>query len=141
MFRGPQPTRTIGQLVERESGLSTFSDAVQRAGLEDLLGGQDFITVFAPIDEAFENIQSDILEDEDELKAVILRHIVPGFPRRRVDLPAGDSSLETAGGEQITVTKSSSNKISAKSSFGSGKAVRHDVLGTNGVIFWLDGVL
>jgi uncharacterized surface protein with fasciclin (FAS1) repeats len=139
--RGPKPTKTIGQLVDQEQVLSTFSEAVKRTGLEDMLDGADFITVFAPTNEAFDKIPSDILEDEEELKAVILRHIVPGFPKRRADLPGGDSTLETAGGETITVTKSSSNKISAKSSEGEGKAVRHDVLGTNGVIFWLNGVL
>ena len=139
--RGPKPTKTIGQLVDQEQVLSTFSEAVKRTGLEDMLTGSDFITVFAPTDEAFENVPSDILEDDEKLKSLVLRHIVPGFPKRRSDLPSGDSSLETAGGQTITVTKSSSNKISAKSSEGEGKAVRHDVLGTNGVIFWMNGVL
>ena len=139
--RAPKPTKTVGQLVDREQVLSTFSDALKRTGLEDMLGGSDFVTVFVPTNEAFEKLPKDILEDDEELKSLVLRHIVPGFPKRRADLIEGDSTHETAGGDEITITKSSRRKVSVKSSEGEGKAVRNDILGTNGVVYWLNGVL
>ena len=109
--RGPKPTKTIGQLVDQEQVLSTFSEAVKKTGLEDMLTGSAFITVFAPTNEAFENVPSEQLRDDENLKSLVLRHIVPGFPKRRSDLPSGDSTLETAGGQMITVAKSSLNTV------------------------------
>ena len=139
--RGPKPTKSVAQLLDQEQVLNTFSRAIKTAGLQDMLDGPDFVTVFAPTNEAFENVSEKVLEDEEKVKSLVSRHIIPGFPRRRVDLPAGDSTHEDLSGATVTVTKSSDNQVSVRTAEGGGSAVRHDVVGTNGVLYWVNGVL
>jgi len=62
-------------------GATTLVDLVVKAGLEETLNGDGPFTVFAPTNEAFENLPQDTLDalmaDMELLKKVLLYHVLP----------------------------------------------------------------
>lgn len=82
---------------------STLCTAIEAAGLGDELAEGEW-TVFAPTDEAFENIPGDILAnamaDTDALTNLLLFHVVKGETLFSADLPckAGANLIEMANG-------------------------------------------
>merc|ERR1712227_781874 len=116
----PTPTQTIAELAIATPQLSTLLAAVQAADLVETLSGEGPFTVFAPTNEAFAEIPKDTLDallaDKEALTAVLLRHVVPGAALASCNVPRGTTSLDTAGGESIEVTRDRYIKI--KSSAG-----------------------
>ncbi len=72
--------------------LSTLVDAILAAGLEDDLASAEEITVFAPTNDAFAAIPSDILgavlEDVDLLTGLLTYHVTAGTQDPRKFVPA-----------------------------------------------------
>merc|ERR1711975_158945 len=132
----PAPTQTIAELAIATPQLSTLLAAVQAADLVETLSGEGPFTVFAPTNEAFAEIPKDTLDallaDKEALTAVLLRHVVPGAALASCNVPRGTTSLDTAGGESIEVTKDRYIKI--KSSAGEAGVVAFDIMATNGVV-------
>jgi len=83
--------------------LSTLVDAILAAGLEDALATAENITVFAPTNDAFAAIPSDIttaiLEDVDVLTAVLTYHVTAGAQDPRKFVPP--VKRETLSGEYV----------------------------------------
>merc|ERR1712062_495457 len=104
----PTPTQTIAELAIATPQLSTLLAAVQAADLVETLSGEGPFTVFAPTNEAF------------------------------AEIPRGTTSLDTAGGESIEVTRDRYIKI--KSSAGEAGVVAFDIMATNGVIHIVNSV-
>merc|ERR1712154_1242 len=121
--------QTIAELGVGNPNFSTLLAAVTAADLVDTLSGEGPFTVFAPTTSAFEKVPSD---------ALLLRHVVPGAALQGKNIPPGDTKLETAGGEEITVTRD--NYIKIASSAGSAHVVLFDVLASNGVVHALNSV-
>merc|ERR1711997_1015599 len=73
--------KTIAELVVSEPRFSTLLAAVKAADLVDTLSGEGSFTVFAPTNEAFKKVPEEalagLLANKEELKAVLLRHVVP----------------------------------------------------------------
>merc|ERR1712210_449953 len=105
----PAPTKNIAELAIATPQLSTLLAAVKAAGLVDTLAGDGPFTVFAPTNDAFAKIPEEtlngLLADKDALTAVLLRHVVPGAALKAKDVPKGDTKVKTAGGEEITVSR------------------------------------
>merc|ERR1711973_188375 len=81
---------------------------------------------------------STLLAKPDDLKAVLLRHVLPNkVPSSAI--PNGSTPVATVGGEEITVLRNY-NTIKVKSSAGSAKVILADVAATNGVIHAVDTV-
>ena len=137
------PTKTITELVVATPALSTLLAAVQAAGLADTLASEGPFTVFAPTNDAFAKIPSDVLNillaDKDALTAVLLRHVVPDAALKAQDVPHGTTSLKTAGGEEIEVTRN--RYIKVKSSAGEASVIATDILATNGVVHLVNTVI
>merc|ERR1711997_138404 len=72
------------------------------------------------------------------LTAVLLRHVVPGAALKAREVPKGTTTLKTAGGEEIDVTRG--RYITVKSSAGEAGVIAFDVLGTNGVVHLVNSV-
>merc|ERR1712060_827491 len=125
--------QTIAELVVSNPNFSTLLAAVKAADLVDTLSGEGPFTVFAPTNSAFEKVPADalnsLLADKEALTAVLLRHVVPGAALQGKNIPPGDTKLETAGGEEITVTRD--NYIKITSSAGSAHVLLFDVLASN----------
>merc|ERR1712234_78679 len=99
------PTKNIAELAIATPDLSTLLAAVKAAGLVETLAGEGPFTVFALINKAFAKIpkatMDGLLADKEALTAVLLRHVVP----------EGDTKVKTAGGEEITVSRTRYLKI------------------------------
>merc|ERR1712029_34469 len=130
--RGPKPTKNLLEMISKESELSKFGEALYSSGLDTKLSGSDFFTVFAPNDNAIQN------EDltEETVEAFVSHHLVKGFPRRRIDLSSGETSLATVAGDSIVVVKTG-NKISV----GDAAVVTPDIIATNGVLHIVNKIL
>merc|ERR1712241_1467636 len=103
------PDQTIADVVSTDPRFSTLLAAVKAAGLVDTLASEGPFTVFAPTNDAFAKIPEEplngLLADKDALTAVLLRHVVPGAALKAKAVPKGTTTLKTAGGEEIDVTR------------------------------------
>merc|ERR1711913_67715 len=135
--------KTIAELVVSEPRFSTLLAAVKAADLVETLSGEGSFTVFAPTNEAFSKVPSEalagLLANKEELKAVLLRHVVPSTIQGK-NIPPGTTALTTAGGEEISVTRDSNNLIQIQSAAGSAYVVLFDVIASNGVVHAVDSV-
>merc|ERR1711923_602154 len=138
----PAPTKTIAELAIATPQLSTLLAAVKAADLVETLSGEGPFTVFAPTNDAFAKIPADtlngLLADKEALTAVLLRHVVPGAALKASEVPKGTTTLKTAGGEEIDVTRG--RYITVKSSAGEAGVIAFDVLATNGVVHLVTSV-
>merc|ERR1711997_1149059 len=137
------PLPTIVEAAVATPALSTLVTAVQAAGLVDTLNGKGPFTVFAPTNDAFAKLPADALanllkpENVDQLKAVLLRHVLPTVIKAG-DIPAGSTTVKTAGSESITVINS--NGVRIVSSAGQANVIATDVITSNGVVHIVDTV-
>merc|ERR1719243_350584 len=138
----PTPTQTIAELAIATPQLSTLLAAVKAADLVETLSGEGPFTVFAPTNAAFAKVPEEtlngLLADKDALTAVLLRHVVPGAALKARDVPKGTTTVKTAGGEEIDVTRGRYNTV--KSSAGEAGVIAFDVLATNGVVHLVNSV-
>jgi uncharacterized surface protein with fasciclin (FAS1) repeats len=107
----PQPAATTWNIIENSPDLSEMRDAVETAGLVDLME-QDLITVLAPSNAAFEALRAtesgaELLEDPDRLAALLRRHVVVEsisageFPGRgQLDTAADADDCAALGAEE-----------------------------------------
>jgi len=134
---------TIVEAASATPELSTLVTAVQAAGLVDTLNGEGPFTVFAPNNDAFAKLPAETLasllepENIDQLEAVLLRHVLPTVILAG-DIPEGSTTVDTAGGETITVTNA--DGVTIESSAGKATVIATDVVTSNGVVHIVDTV-
>lgn len=91
--------------VAQAEGFSIFVQAIEIAGLTDLLTGEEGFTVLAPTDAAFNALPAGLLDDlianPGDLRQVLLHHIIQD-PYLAAEIPTG--SLRTSLGKNINVT-------------------------------------
>ena len=91
--------KTVVENAMGQPELSTLVAAIQRAGLAETLSGMGPFTVFAPINEAWENDVSTM--DRDDLREVLMYHVIEG------DFSASEltdgMTVVTLGGEEATI--------------------------------------
>ncbi|MBU8541326.1 fasciclin domain-containing protein [Falsiroseomonas tokyonensis] len=112
------PTRTLADTMAGDSRFSRFLDLITRAGMvEDFRSAQP-MTVFAPIDAAFQGAPANLLQqltgsgsqsggsqesvDRQRLAALINYHIVPGA-FRSTELTGAERRLTTRNGSDIAL--------------------------------------
>ena len=136
--------------VKGTANLSTLFNAVKSAGLVDHLMGDGPFTVFAPNNDAFNKLPGDLLKNpmkpgkEDQLKKLILRHVVPyrfmavdmySFPKdtkMTMYTPMGKEEIRLIHGKE---------KITLTSSQGNADVKKPDIATSNGVVHIIDNVL
>ncbi len=133
-------------IVETAIATPAFSilvDAVVAAGLVDTLSGPGPFTVFAPTDDAFAALLTELGVTKDELLAdtalltqVLTYHVVPGRVLK-ADVPI-DTAITTVQGESFTVgaTLAITDQRDRTSNI-----TATDVLTSNGVIHVIDKVI
>merc|ERR1712242_534055 len=135
--------KTLAELVVSEPRFSTLLAAVKAADLVDTLNGEGSFTVFAPTNEAFKKVPEEalagLLANKEELKKVLLRHVVPSTIQGK-NIPPGTTTLTAASGDKIDVTRDQNNLIQIKSTAGSAYVVLFDVIASNGVVHAVDSV-
>lgn len=134
-------SETVVGIASESPSFSTFTAAVEAAGLADTLSGQGPYTVFAPTDEAFAALPPGTLdellkpENQQTLAAILQYHVIP----------AKVASAEIQPGEVATVEGDAVNLQVATDTqtvmVNNAKVVQPDILGSNGVIHVIDQVM
>lgn len=142
-----------GDLLVTMSGnpdYEAMAIALRAANLGATLKGAGPYTVFAPNAAAFSNISSDkldaLMKDPATLAAVLKGHIVSGKYDKVAILAAlrstGKATLKTLEGQTLTLgVNEAKNLILTDSQGNTVKVVAFDILGSNGVIIGVDGLL
>ncbi|XP_019943498.2 periostin, osteoblast specific factor b isoform X3 [Paralichthys olivaceus] len=130
---------TIQDVIEVDEDLATLSDVAHSAGMLEKLGQPGHYTLFAPTNEAFESLGTDVLErlqsDKQAIQALLKFHMLDSVQCSEA-IMAG-SSYETLEGNNIEIgCDGESLTINGV------KLVRKkDIVTTNGVIHLIDKVL
>lgn len=131
--------KDIVDIASSNEDLSTLVAALQKAELVDTLKGEGPFTVFAPTNEAFDELLMDLdmtveeLLDQPDLEKVLTYHVVTGNVMS-TDLE-DEMEADTVNGQTIMVDLSDGvmiNEATVKTA---------DVEATNGVIHIIDKVL
>lgn len=132
---------------------TTLVAAVQAAGLVDTLKTAGPFTVFAPVNDAFENLPEGtvetLLQEENKgtLTAVLTYHVVPGaidaaMIKQQLDSNGADNLVvETVQGNSLTLRLNGHNVVVEDAQGNVANIVTYDVYQSNGVIHVIDAVL
>ena len=119
---------------------SILFKALQATELDQVLGGKDNYTVFAPTDEAFGKLPKEALEqlmlpeNKEKLRSLLLYHVIPGqFP----SMSLKDGEIKTSNGEKVEIDVDGDEiKVEDTS-----MVVNPDIMASNGVMHVIDKVL
>src|SRR6056297_2324582 len=129
----------VDTAIEAE-GFNTLVTAIQEAGLVDALKAEGPFTVFAPTDQAFselpEGTLDNLLENPDQLKNVLLFHVVNGKVMAEDVLEMDGTMVETLFGESITISIEEGNVY-----INNAQVTVTDIETSNGVIHVINKVL
>lgn len=131
----------IVEVAAADGDFDTLVSAVSTAGLAGTLSGPGPYTVFAPTDEAFNELPSGVLADlttnesmRDTLRGILAYHVVPGRVLSS-DLADG-MELRTVEGGNLRVTVDNGRVM-----INGANVVRPNINASNGVIHAIDTVL
>ncbi len=132
--------KDIVEVAKEVGSFGTLLTAATKAGLAETLKSDGPFTVFAPTDEAFGKLPSNVLEDllkpenKEKLTAILTYHVVSG--KVKANKASKLSGAETVNGQRISINKKHSDLFINES-----KVVKSDVSASNGVIHVIDNVL
>jgi uncharacterized surface protein with fasciclin (FAS1) repeats len=147
------PARDIVENAANSADHTTLVAAVQAAGLVETLKGAGPFTVFAPVNDAFENLPEGTVqtllrpENRAALTKVLTYHVVPGRVTaadlmRMIRHGHGTATLRTASGGTLTaVMNGPANVVIRDETGGVATISTYDVLQSNGVIHVVNRVL
>ncbi len=148
------PSKNIVQNAVNSEAHTTLVAAVKAAGLVEALQGPGPYTVFAPTNNAFEDLSegtvSTLLEPENkaQLEAVLLNHVVPGrvsykdIIDQMLASNSGQVMMETLGGGMLTAQLNGDRNIVIEDANGNIAHIStYNVYQSNGVIHVVDHVL
>lgn len=147
------PTKDIVDNAVNSQDHTTLVAAVKAAGLVETLKGPGPYTVFAPTNDAFEDLPDGTVEkllepeNKDMLTRILTYHVVPGrldfeSLSRQIDNGDGKAKLKTASGEMLTVTMNGPHNIVVEDEKGNvAHITTYDVMQSNGVIQIIDTVM
>jgi uncharacterized surface protein with fasciclin (FAS1) repeats len=130
----------VATAASNNPALSTLVAAVKAAGLVDTLNTEGPLTVFAPINSAFEKIPAadldKVLADKDLLTSILAYHVIPQ-QLSSTDLAKG-VTLPTVNGADLTVAKDGDTlTINGTAA----KVVCQDIPTANATVYLIDSVL
>ncbi len=129
---------TVVEIAVANPDFSILVDAVKKAGLVDALSADGPFTVFAPTNEAFKALFSQLgvsgIEDltAEQLTPILTYHVVSG---KVMSTDLSNTSVATLNGSKIKVDLTNGVKINDSN------VVKADISGKNGVIHVIDKVL
>lgn len=138
-----QPKSLI-EVANGETELSTLVSLVNQAGLDALLKLQGSFTIFAPNNEAFDKFGLDNVEaikaNPDMLKAVLTYHAVSSKVMMAADFKDG-KKIQTVNGAMLTVGRDGDKITLTTDSGDKFNIVKSDIGASNGIVHIVDGVL
>ncbi|NBC01844.1 MAG: hypothetical protein GVY15_13415 [Bacteroidetes bacterium] len=131
------PATTIADVVAGDENFSTLLAALQAADLVDPLANEEStFTVFAPNNDGFAPINTDVLLAQPALSEVLGYHVIPDAEIAAADLSEGDNPVTTLAGEELTVVVNDDGVFIEGS-----EVVSFDIEADNGIIHVLDRTL
>lgn len=128
----------VGTAISENPMLSTLSEMLGQAELVDTLDSEEDITVFAPTDDAFDQMPEEELntlqEDQQQLTEVLNYHVVEGM-QEPTDLEEG--TFTSLQGEDVT-TQGSGEEFTVNEE---AQVVCGNVQTSNATVYMIDGVL
>ncbi|HIK16180.1 MAG TPA: fasciclin domain-containing protein [Leptolyngbyaceae cyanobacterium M33_DOE_097] len=130
---------TIVGVASGSQSFKTLTQAIQAAGLTDLLSEEGPYTVFAPTDEAFAQLPDGALqflllpENRDLLRQVLAYHVVP---REVASNQIKTGAIKSIGGG-LAVRVTSDNRVIVNNA----SVIQPDIQANNGVIHAVNRVL
>ena len=147
------PTKNIVENAVNSKKHTTLVAAVKAAGLVETLQSKGPFTVFAPVNDAFENLPDGILEmllkpeNKATLSKILTYHVLSGkydyaAMDKLITAGKGKASLKTVSGGTLTLTKNGAHNIIIKDESGNVATITtYDVIQSNGIIHVIDSVL
>lgn len=138
-FNTQAQNKNIIELAVGTESLSTLVTAVKAAGLVETLSGDGNFTVFAPTNDAFNNLPEGVLEtllkpeNKEKLTAVLTYHVLASKVLS-TDLKDGMTAA-TVQGDNISVDLKSGAKIN------DANVAAADIKASNGVVHVIDKVI
>ena len=137
---------TLADLIAGDENLTTFADAIGRAGLtRTVLNAGGPYTVFAPDDAAFETLGNAtfaaLSNDTELLDTLLMHHIVRGNYTvedlmEQVNVTGNETALETLTGDSLNVSVVNGTLMA-----GNATLVASDLVAGNGIVQIIDVVL
>ena len=140
MAKVQKKAKTIVELASNAGDFSTLVTALKAADLVDTLKGSGPFTVFAPTDEAFDRLPSDLrdslmeAENKERLQQILQHHVMEGRKRSRTVRSA--PSLKMLDGTSVQVQKKGD-----KVQIGDATIQDTDLEAENGLVHVIDRVL
>lgn len=131
---------TLTEVLAGQENLSTFLSLVEQAGLTSMLENpHSLYTVFAPTNEAFDNMDADLLEqwtaDHEELKTILLYHIA--WDQLSINQLANGQFLSTLEGRPLFLSTDENIQV-----YVNGSPIQaFNMVAANGVVHVVDHVL
>jgi len=132
-------TKNLVEIAQGNPDFNTLVKAVIAADLVSTLQGQGPFTIFAPTNEAFAKLPpqtlADLLKPENKAKlaAILTYHVVAG---KVLAADVKTSKVKTVNGKELDI------KVNGSDVTVNGvKVIKTDIVGSNGVIHVIDGVL
>ncbi|KAJ3254952.1 hypothetical protein HK103_006749 [Boothiomyces macroporosus] len=139
------PTTTSKTAVAAK--LNDLVSALQKVGLVSAVDTTPGITVFAPLDSAFDKLNAfakanGLTITDDLLKTVLLTHVVNKVIYSKDIVAAGQATVKALSGAPVTATyKNNAVTVSGEGSIAPANVVVADVLIANGVVHVIDQVI
>ena len=147
------PLKNIIENAVNSKDHTTLVAAVKAAGLVETLQGKGPFTVFAPVNNAFEDLPTGTVENllkpenKSTLGSVLTYHVIPGKVTyddliTAIKKGKGNTSMKTVQGQELTFMMNGIHNITVKDATGSiANITTYDVMQSNGVIHVLDKVV
>jgi uncharacterized surface protein with fasciclin (FAS1) repeats len=147
------PKKNIVENAVNSADHTTLVAAVKAAELVDALQGEGPFTVFAPVNDAFENLPEGTVatllkpENKETLAKVLTYHVVSGqydfdAIAKLVKSGKGKATLTTLSGGKLTASMNGSHNIMLTDENGGTANISvYDVYQSNGVIHVIDSVV
>ncbi len=147
------PKKNIVENAVNSKAHTTLVAAVKAAGLVETLQSSGPFTVFAPVNDAFENLPDGTVEtllkkeNKSTLTAVLTYHVLAGNYSadelmKRIKKGGGKASLKTVSGGTLKFVMNGSKNIKVVDENGNSANISiYNVFQSNGVIHVVDAVL
>lgn len=147
------PSKDIVSNAVNSADHTTLVAAVKAAGLVETLQGKGPFTVFAPVNDAFENLPAGTVEtllkpeNKTQLTKVLTYHVVAGNMTADKIMSAikagkGTASLKTVSGGTLKATMNGPKNVVLMDESGNTATIStYDVIQSNGVIHVIDKVM
>jgi uncharacterized surface protein with fasciclin (FAS1) repeats len=133
-------SETLVEIAAGNADFSTLVGAVKTAGLVETLSGKGPFTIFAPTNEAFAKLPAGTVASltPEQLKSILTYHVVAGEVLAK-DVKAG--KVKTVNGAELTINVKDGKVTITDAKGNTVNVVKTDIVGSNGVIHVIDGVL